>query len=176
MSYSRTVFASLMPQLDAFAKHLLCHRAIQQKGGGLIEHVFWSLTSNAHLLQAIVCWCKVFGATGTNETHWHELAATDVAELRESFCAELSSKLGLDKPAWRAYHKEVKDFRDKYVAHTEIGFIAPVPQLDVALNIAFVFDQWVRDVIAPDLLDERPLEELVGELRENLESHIESLS
>lgn len=176
MSYSRNVFACLMPQIDSFVKHLLCHRAVQRKGGELLNHPFWSLTSDAHLLQAIVAWCKVFGATGTNETHWQNLATTDAAELRDSFRAALFSELGLNAEAWSAYHTEVTDFRNKYAAHTEGGFSMPVPKLDLALDIALLFDRWVRVVISPDTLAERPLFELAPELDADLEAHIEFLS
>lgn len=69
MPYSRDVFAALMPQVDAFVKHLLCHRALQRNGRALSEQPFWSLTSDAHLLQAVASWCEVFGATGTNPVH-----------------------------------------------------------------------------------------------------------
>lgn len=176
MAYSQAVFASLMPQVDGFVKHLLCHRAVKRKGGALLEQPFWRLTSDAHLLQAVVSWCKVFGAPGTNEVHWWHLNETEDVALKESFRAALSSQLGMSLEAWSAYRTEVTDFRNKYVAHTEIGFNAPVPKLDLAMAIAFLFDRWVRDVIAPDVLEERPLNELAAQLASDLEAHIESLS
>lgn len=177
VSYSREVFASLMSQVDAFVKHLLCHRAVQCNGGALLQLPFWSLTSNAHLCQAVVSWCKVFGASGKNtEVHWHKLSTDEAETFKEGFRGALSKNLGLCPDAWRKYCKEVKDFRDKYVAHTEIGFSEPVPNLDIALDVAFLFDRWVRDVIAPDVIEDRPLSELAAQLSENFESHIESLS
>lgn len=171
MPYSRDVLASLIPQVDAFVKHLLCHRAIR-RGDRLPKHIFWSLTSDAHLLQAVVCWCKVFGATGTNDTHWHHLDKAEVGKLQEGFRAELQAVLGLDKNTWAAYQKEVTGFRNNYAAHTKIGFSAPVPKLDLALDIAYLFDHWVRAVIAPDTLEEKPLEELAAELTKELDACI----
>lgn len=176
MPYSREVFAALMPQVDAFVKHLLCHRALQRKGRALLKQPFWSLTSDAHLLQAVVSWCKVFGASGTNPVHWQHLDTADVRALRDGFRCALSSELGLSGEAWSAYHTEVTDFRNKYAAHTEIGFSAPIPKLDLAMDIAFLFDRWVRDLIAPDKLEEPPLSELAAQLAGDLEAHIESIS
>ena len=43
------------------------------------------------------------------------------------------------------------------MAHHEIGFSAPVPDFDVALNVAYVYETWVRDLLNPDILDDQPL-------------------
>jgi hypothetical protein len=176
MPYNRDVFATLMPQIDAFVKHLICHRATRRHCDPLPLHIYWSLTSDAHLLQAIVCWCKVFGATGTNETHWQNLTQVDVANLQESFRDELHSRLGLEIADWARYHTEITNFRNKYVAHTEINYSQPVPDLNLALKIAFVFDEWVRSVIAPDTLDEQPLRNLANEFKITLEAYVTSLA
>lgn len=176
MTYNRDVFANLMPQIDAFVKHLVCHRAIQRQSDRLPKCIYWSLTSNAHLLQAIVCWCKVFGATGMNDTHWLNLNPTEATKLRDSFRNGLHSTLGLDLAAWDAYGKEVTNFRNGYAAHTEIRFSQPVPDLDLAMKIAFFFDDWVRLVIAPNTLDEPRLEDLAGELQTTMEVYVASLA
>lgn len=162
MPYSRDVFASQMPAIDAFVKHLVCHRVLNQYIGRLPKQAFWSLTSDAHLLEAIICWCKVFGAKGTNETHWQQLDKADVAKLKDSFRSELQKQLGLDMKAWSAYHTEVTDFRNRFAAHSEIGFSQPVPRLDTALKIAYFYDDWVRGAISPDTLDDPPLRDLAS--------------
>ena len=88
-------------------------------------------------------WCKGFGRDGANPT------------------AE-----------WKAYWEEVVLFRNRYFAHHEFGHFQPVPKLDRALEVAFDYDDWIRKVIFPDIFDEPPLRELVGQLRRNVEEDL----
>jgi hypothetical protein len=48
-------------------------------------------------------------------------------------------------------------FRDKFVAHRELDFFEPVPNFDTALAVAYYYDKWVREIIAPATLAEPPL-------------------
>ena len=57
-------------------------------------------------------------------------------------------------------------FRNQYVAHRDVTIQRPVPFLDRALEAAFFYDSWVRQLIAPDILDVRPLRELYAELND----------
>jgi hypothetical protein len=63
-------------------------------------------------------------------------------------------------------------FRNKYVAHHELGYSQPVPELDRALQVAFYYDDWIREVIFPDIFDELPLRQLVEQLRHNVEEDL----
>ena len=53
---------------------------------------------------------------------------------------------------WETYHKEMLDFRNKVVAHLDISerYNAPVPCFDPALQVAYAYDEWVREVIRPE--------------------------
>ena len=50
-------------------------------------------------------------------------------------------------------------FRDKYAAHRELDFSAPVPNFDLALKVAYYFDDWIRWIISPDSFEEPSLRE-----------------
>jgi hypothetical protein len=63
-------------------------------------------------------------------------------------------------------------FRNKYVAHHELGHSEPVPKLDRALELAFYYDDWIREVIFPDIFDEPPLRQLVEQLRYKVEEDL----
>lgn len=168
MQYSRDVFAQVLPLVDCFVKHLLCHRQVAARvKEANPQCALWQLTADAHIQQAAIYWCMVFGAW-SNATHWRNLSASDTDTLQQSFWGGLLKQLGLTLPAWEAYQKEVKAFRDNYAAHREGSFQSAVPNFDLALEVAFFFDSWVRDVIAPDILEEAPLRSLAGEFDETL--------
>lgn len=57
------------------------------------------------------------------------------------------------------------DFRNEYVAHRELNYKKPVPYFDPALEVAYVYDGWIRDIISPDVFEEPPLNEFAGEGR-----------
>ena len=38
----------------------------------------------------------------------------------------------------------MKGFRDRYVAHREKEFNEPVPDFTVALQVAFIYDEWMQ--------------------------------
>lgn len=61
------------------------------------------------------------------------------------------SGLAYSKKEWDRYHKAMCDFRNKYVAHHEQGFSQPVPDFDTALQIAYAYDEWIRELIRPDV-------------------------
>lgn len=173
MQYRREVFVEQLPLIDHFVKHLIHHRSIKPwLSRAHLSSPFWTDTSNAHLLQACIYWCMVFGSDRTNPTHWKELSDDDSDALQESFRADLYSSLCTTPAEWNKYREEMVSFRNKYVAHRELGHSQPVPMLDRALEVAFHYDDWIRKAIAPDILDELPLRELVNELRHKVDKEV----
>ena len=59
----------------------------------------------------------------------------------------------------------MKGFRDRYVAHRDKDFNEPVPDFTIAIQVAFIYDEWIREVIAPDVFDEPLLKYFAEELR-----------
>lgn len=170
MTYRREVFVEQLPLVDHFVKHLIHHRSLKPwLSYAKVKSPFWGDTSNAHLLQACNYWCMVFGSDGANPTHWKQLSVGDSEALQESFRVGLYSSLRITATDWDAYWREIVLFRNSYVAHREPGHSQPVPMLDRALEVAFYYDDWIRKVISPDVLDEPPLRQLVEQLRRNVE-------
>jgi hypothetical protein len=60
---------------------------------------------------------------------------------------------------WQAYHKSMLDFRNTYVAHLDIltPFFQPVPDFDPAIQTAFAYQEWVRELTRPVLLNQPAL-------------------
>jgi len=159
MRYDSDIFSYQFSIVASFVQHLAYYRVGKLTYDRLsVESPFWCATIDAHLKVATTQWCKVFGSNGCNATHWKRVATLDVKKEKASFRARLQ-KEGLQFNHWEKYHKTMLAFRDKYVAHTEIGFLEPVPNFDTALKVAYVYDEWVRDLIRPSIFAEFPLEE-----------------
>lgn len=55
-------------------------------------------------------------------------------------------------------------FRNKFAAHTDPGDDpGPIPQFDLALEATFVYDELVRDLIAPDQISGPTMREVSQE-------------
>ena len=108
----------------------------------------------------------VFGNYDSNKTHWCKLTADPTNALRKSFREGICKYLSITEDEWRSYRNDMVAFRNQYVAHRDVTIQRPVPFLDRALEAAFFYDSWVRQLIAPDILDVRPLRELYAELND----------
>ena len=47
---------------------------------------------------------------------------------------------------WEGYWTKMKNFRDTYAAHREIAPHDPIPNFDMALQVAYYYDDWLRQV------------------------------
>lgn len=151
MRYDSDIFCNQYPIAGSFVQHLAYYRAGKPVYDRLgLKSPFWCATLDAHLKIATIQWCKVFGSDGCNATHWKKTARLDVETAKKSFRSKLV-RPGLSFADWQKYHRSMRNFRNKFVAHHEIGFADPVPNFDTALNVAYVYDGWVRELIRPDV-------------------------
>lgn len=160
MDYNPDVFMEQFPLVKRFVYHMIYYRVLHAVySKNTVRSEFWTHTIDAHLLQAIISWCMVFGSDGCNQTHWKNLSQSQSTELQDSFRSGLARFTGLDSNKWTACWKEMTDFRNKYAAHRELDYISPVPILDSALAVAYFYDEWIRQVISPDTFEEPSLKE-----------------
>ena len=156
--YNPDVFMEQFPLVKRFLYHLLYYRALHEAyTRNQLQSEFWTHTIDAHLLQALINWCMVFGSDGCNPTHWKKLSLTQSHELQEGFRKGLIEHTGIKWAEWEEYWKKMTAFRDKYAAHRELDFSAPVPNFDLALKVAHYFDDWIRRIISPDSFEEPSL-------------------
>jgi len=156
--YSSEIFIRQFPIVRAFVYHLTYYRCLNKgydKCG--FDSEFWTHTIDAHLLQASINWCKVFGSDRQNDIHWVKLNNNKHGELNLKFLLGLKTSCGIDLEEWKSYRKVIINFRNKFVAHTDLLFAAPVPSFDMALQVAFYYDIWIREIISPDYLAEGSL-------------------
>ena len=176
MQYKEEIFREQFPLLKYFVCNLTYYRELHDKyhESGL-KSPFWTLTIDAHLLQAVNYWCMVFGSEGCNPTHWKHLSEDKVDPLRESFRQSLFRQTNFTASTWEQYWSEMLDFRNKYAAHRELNYKTPIPYFDHALEVAYAYDEWIRDIISPDVLEEPLLRESATELQRSIQPLIMEL-
>lgn len=161
MKFDTEIFSHQYLQVEGFVRHLAYERGMQRAiSNRECGTAFWAKTSDAHLMNAALYWCKVFGAEGLNSTHWKKTAITDALGAQDAFRQALYTKPGMNQMAWKTCWDEICHFRDTFVAHLDIGKIEPIPSFDKALLVALVYDDWVRALIAPDIIQHPKFEEM----------------
>jgi len=121
-------------------RSLTYHRALGEAGMG--DSPFWDHTRSQLLRTFVLEWMKLFG-TDSNELHWKKLV-TEEPEFREA----ILEKAGLSPLEWQSYRQQIKDLRDKVVAHLD-PFDRPgeVPDLEPARAALLAGYQWIRQQI-----------------------------
>ncbi|OIR05799.1 hypothetical protein GALL_119250 [mine drainage metagenome] len=166
--YNSEVFMTQFPIVKRFVYHVVYYRALlKQYSERQLQNEFWTLTIDAHLLQAVVHWCMIFGSDGTNPTHWKHLSTNQSSQLEQTFRDGLFRETYINQEEWNRYWKEMKHFRDNYAAHRTLNNLCTTPHLDMALKVAYFYDDWIREVISPHTFDEPPLKEFASTLLES---------
>jgi len=172
MEYDVGVFREQFPIVKRFLYHLTCYRELHHIYQVLdLKSEFWTHTIDAHLLQAAILWCMVFGSHGgCNPTHWKKLCDQELETLQDSFREGLFKHTKLTQEIWDAYWKDMNDFRGGYAAHRELNYSKPVPEFKTAEEVAYFYDEWIRKVIEPDIFEEPPLKESVCMIQKEIKS------
>ena len=167
MEYDESVFTQQFPLVKRFVYHLAYYRLlIAAYNRFQLRCEFWTHTIDAHILQAAIQWCKVFGSEGCNPTHWKMLSKGESKAFQQSFRQGLLTETDFSSlQEWKQYWSAVNAFRNRYAAHSELEFREPVPDFGPALQVSFFYDRWVRRVISPDSFAEPPLEETAEALK-----------
>jgi len=160
MKYDSDTFCDQYPLAIYFVQHLAYYRASKAAFDDLgMKSAYWAATLSSYLMLAAIHWCKVFGSHGCNATHWKHVATADVDNLQDQFRARVLTVTGLSKTEWERYHRQMCDFRNKFIAHRDRKYKAPVPDFDVALGVVYAYDDWIRELIRPDYYDGPTLRE-----------------
>jgi hypothetical protein len=160
MAYTQELFSRQYPVVVFFVQHLAYFRAVTAAWTGIKDHKeFWASTVDGHLKLATVAWCKVFGSR-KEDTHWARTPAGNIPKpAKDDFRQRVCSTTGFTPEQWETSHTRMLAFRDKYVAHLDIGnpLADPVPEFDAALQIAYAYQEWVGELINPHILNQPTL-------------------
>jgi hypothetical protein len=146
MHYNLEIFSQHNIVVPCFVRHLAYARGIKAARDLLAEpQWFWAATATAHLGQATLDWCKVFG-NDSEEIHWKKIFADTAQEpAMEQFRRDIVAKTGLPKPEWDAYREKMVALRNTVVAHVNPAqpFSGATPLFTVALQVAYAYQEWV---------------------------------
>jgi hypothetical protein len=118
-------------------RYAACHRALSQYKEEFNQN-YWILICNNFLDMAILEWCKVFGSN-REKTHWEKLV-----DDHASFQQGLLKALKIDQSGWEAYRKDIKKYRDKFIAHHQKDpNRTHYPHLDISLDCSFYYYNWL---------------------------------
>jgi hypothetical protein len=119
------------------ARNAACHRALSKYKDEL-NQVYWKLIWTNFFDIAILEWCKIFGSK-REKTHWEKLVDDPV-----SFYQGLLNALEIDKTDWESYQKDLKKYRDTFIAHHQKDLNRTYyPRLDIALESSFYYYSWL---------------------------------
>jgi hypothetical protein len=169
-NFNRVVLGKQIYLLYRFARSLIYFREIRKRigcnEGSIKKSWFWVYTSNSHLMMSVIDWCKIFG-TDDNETHWKKSTIGNSRKFQNEFRSKIYKATGLNSKEWQGYHRMLRNFRNKYVAHAVLDHDAPVPKMDHALTIALIYDKWLREELNIVCIqdDLKPLPESITEFR-----------
>ena len=163
MKYDVEVFRNQYPIVEQFLRNFVCYRELCEAYLAVdLTSAFWTWTINAHICEATIQWCMVFGSDGNNPTHWKKLCVTEQQnDFEEAFRNGLYQSTDLTPETWPSYGEQMRNFRGQYVAHRELAIPVPVPDLDTARKVVFFYDKWIRDLILPEVTEKPLLEDLM---------------
>lgn len=164
------------PLVKWFIFHLIFYRTLHPFSKKL-NSTFWVFSIDSHLAQATIYWNMVFGAETNNPTHWKWLVddESERVDLGDTFTKSVLQKTGWkNKDEWTAYWTDMVSFRNNYVVHRD-KFKGKVPSFDKALEVAFAYDEWIRDLF-PGAWGEPPLERSVAEAEKMVKQFLETYS
>jgi hypothetical protein len=111
-----------------FARNLSFHRALGEHIKDSVKLNFWIHMYNNAIELAILDWFHLFG-NHKDDLHWKR-----VMHDSQDFRQQLLQEIGMNEQEWKAYHKEIKDYRDKDIAHIEVRLRSQVPDMTKALR------------------------------------------
>lgn len=163
--YNEDVIGEILHILKDFLYHIESHRCINNKLDDLQgEREFWIYTSNAHIMNAAISWCKVFG-TYSNKTHWNNIFDKKIIKYAKAKFFALLEQKNISKKQYEENREKIRSFRDKYVAHNE-DYEAPIPNFDYACKTVFCLDELLRE--GPYLFHSKVFSELTIEYRNDI--------
>jgi len=102
---------------------------------------FWRLMYGGLSNLAVIEWCKLFGAVGSNALHWQRV----FPDRQHEFRIGLHTTTAMDDAAFSAYWRDIKRWRDTDFAHFDPHATRPRkwPHFDAALAAADYYYSWV---------------------------------
>ncbi|HHZ8766682.1 TPA: hypothetical protein ACWL56_004960 [Klebsiella quasipneumoniae] len=108
---------------------------------------------NALLGDAVVRWCQVFG-TYSEDNHWKK-----IINDHEAFMSKLLNNIGMDTLSYEEYNKEMREFRNKAIAHFEPQYMNAeniVPTFSIAMKTSSYLHGYMRNSLPVQMKNNHP--------------------
>ncbi len=116
-------------------RNLAFYTAGWHRGSLVFRDDFWRTVNGNFLDICVLEWCKLFG--DARGKHFWRKVISDGA----SFYSRLLHELGITEDELNAYIDEVREYRDKFVAHLDSEEIMRPPVLEVAKScVSYLYD------------------------------------
>jgi hypothetical protein len=95
---------------------------------------FWRNLYSNFIDIAIIDWCKLF-ADHKGEHSWSK-----VVKNKEKFLENLYQELGVTEAEFSAHISEMKQYRDKFLAHLDKEMVMHIPTMEISIkSVVFLF-------------------------------------
>jgi len=123
-----------------FARQLSYHRTLNSYKD-ILSLNFWIYVYNNSIDLAVLDWFHLFGYHN-DDLHWKQIV-TDV----DSFRQKLFNNVNMNEDEWKSYREEIKNYRDKDVAHIEVRPTSQVPEMSIALkSVTFYYGYVLKEL------------------------------
>jgi hypothetical protein len=109
---------------------LAYYRAGWHENALVYDNDFWKTANGNFLDICILEWCKLFGDE-RGKQYWGKV----ITEKRQFF-EGLLDEIGLSRGELETYVKEMREYRDKFVAHLDSDLVMDIPELSFAQKSA----------------------------------------
>ena len=118
-----------------FLRNLAYYRAGWHRRTPRRTTQFWVTANGNFLDHCVLEWCKVF-ADVRGKHHWRKVV-TD----QDAFFESLLAALRINPVEFDAYTEEMRMYRDKFVAHLDLGNVMYPPRLRLARrSVSYLYD------------------------------------
>lgn len=132
-------------------RNIAFYRSWYQVGRPFSNSQFWINTNGNFLDIAVLEWCKLFA--DTRSLHYYSKVVVEPA----AFMNQLLFSIKLTTPEFDEYVKDMKTYRDKFVAHLDANDTMNIPKLGVAKNSAkFLYEGLLAQAGNSDIFLDAP--------------------
>ncbi len=115
------------------------------------EAQFWTTVNGNFIDTSVIEWCKLFG-DDNGKHHWKR-----IIEDRVSFKLRLLEDVGISKEQWRSCWKQLKEYRDKFLAHLDSEHTMQIPLMTIPMRMVAFYYGELRDCCShPEVMRELP--------------------
>jgi len=132
-------------------RNIAFYKAGWDRGDLIAKDEFWVNINGNFIDTAITEWCKLFG-----DKRGHHYWRTIIRD-KTLFLEKLLLEIDLNEEEFNKYIVELKDYRDKFIAHLDSKDIMNIPKLRTAKDsVSFLYDYLLKNEEQDDCFHDAP--------------------